>query len=81
MLVKTQAKHLRPPYRRSSTPSWTVWCWQGLHRRWGLVAGVFYAYGVAMMHGLDRVDRTLVDGIQEINEAIENPVWVCCIDG
>jgi uncharacterized membrane protein len=37
---------------------------------------VFYAYGVAMMHGLDRVDRTLVDGIQEINEAIENPVFL-----
>jgi uncharacterized membrane protein len=42
----------------------------------GLIAGVFYAYAVSVMPGPDRAnDRTLVDGMQQINEAIENPVF------
>ena len=40
------------------------------------IAGVFYAYAVSVRPGLDRADdRTLVDGMQQINEAIENPVF------
>ena len=42
----------------------------------GLLAGLFYAYSVSVMPGLGEADdRTLVDGMQQINEAIENPVF------
>jgi uncharacterized membrane protein len=42
----------------------------------GLLAGLFYAYSVSVMPGLGQADdRTLVDGMQQINEAIENPVF------
>lgn len=42
----------------------------------GLLAGFFYAYSVSVMPGLAEADdRTLVDGMQQINEAVENPVF------
>jgi uncharacterized membrane protein len=42
----------------------------------GLLAGFFYAYSVSVMPGLGRTDdRTLVDAMQQINEAVENPVF------
>jgi uncharacterized membrane protein len=42
----------------------------------GLLAGLFYAYSVSVMPGLgDADDRTLIDAMQQINEAIENPVF------
>lgn len=42
----------------------------------GLLAGLFYAYAVSVMPGLaNSDDRTLVDGMQHINVAIENPVF------
>jgi uncharacterized membrane protein len=42
----------------------------------GLLAGLFYAYSVSVMPGLGQADdRTLVDAMQQINEAIENPVF------
>jgi uncharacterized membrane protein len=42
----------------------------------GLLAGLFYAYACSVMPGLaDADDRTLVDAMQRINEAIENPVF------
>jgi uncharacterized membrane protein len=42
----------------------------------GLLAGFFYAYAVSVMPGLGQAaDRTLVDGMQQINEATENPVF------
>ena len=42
----------------------------------GLLAGLFYAYSVSVMPGLGQADdRTLVDGMQQINDAIENPVF------
>jgi uncharacterized membrane protein len=42
----------------------------------GLLAGFFYAYSVSVMPGLANADdRTLVDGMQQINEAVENPVF------
>ena len=42
----------------------------------GLLAGLFYAYSVSVVPGLGQADdRTLVDGMQQINEAIENPVF------
>jgi uncharacterized membrane protein len=43
----------------------------------GLLAGFFYAYSVSVMPGLGQADdRTLVDGMQEINVAVENPVFL-----
>jgi uncharacterized membrane protein len=42
----------------------------------GLLAGFFYAYAVSVMPGLgDAADRTLIDAMQQINEAVENPVF------
>jgi len=42
----------------------------------GLLAGLFYAYACSVMPGLRRSDdRTLVDAMQQINVAIENPVF------
>jgi uncharacterized membrane protein len=42
----------------------------------GLLAGFFYAYSVSVMPGLDDADdRTLIDAMQQINEAVENPVF------
>ena len=42
----------------------------------GLLAGVFYTFACAIMPGLtDADDRTLIDAMQRINEAIENPVF------
>jgi uncharacterized membrane protein len=42
----------------------------------GLLAGLFYGYACSVMPGLARADdRTLVDGMQQINEAILNPVF------
>jgi uncharacterized membrane protein len=42
----------------------------------GLLAGLFYAFSCAVLPGLaDAQDRTLVDGMRNINDAIENPVF------
>jgi len=42
----------------------------------GLLAGLFYGYACSVMPGLGRADdRTLVDAMQQINKAIENPVF------
>lgn len=42
----------------------------------GLLAGLFYGYACSVMPGLGRADdRTLVDAMQQINVAIENPVF------
>ena len=42
----------------------------------GLLAGLFYAYACSVLPGLARADdRTLVDAMQQINDAIENPVF------
>jgi uncharacterized membrane protein len=42
----------------------------------GLAAGFIYAYSVSVMPGLAQADdRTLVDGMQQINEVTENPVF------
>ena len=42
----------------------------------GLLAGFIYAYSVSVMPGLGQADdRTLVDGMQQINEATENPAF------
>jgi uncharacterized membrane protein len=43
-------------------------------RAMGLIAGLFYAYACSVMPGLaDADDRTVIDAMQQINEAIENP--------
>jgi uncharacterized membrane protein len=48
----------------------------------GLLAGFFFAYSVSVMPGLARADdRTLVDGMQQINEAVENPVFLLIFMG
>lgn len=40
----------------------------------GLLAGLFYAFAVAVMPGLARTDaRTFVDAMQQINVVIQNP--------
>jgi hypothetical protein len=42
----------------------------------GLLAGLFYAFDVAVMPALTRADdRTLVDAMQQMIDAIENPVF------
>ncbi len=42
----------------------------------GLMAGVFYAYAGSVMPGLRRADdRTVVDAMQRINVAIQNPLF------
>jgi uncharacterized membrane protein len=42
----------------------------------GLMAGFFYAYAISVMPGLSAADdRTLVDGMQQINDATENPAF------
>ena len=41
-----------------------------------LIAGLFYAFSVAVMTGLAKVDdRTFVDTMQRINRAIQNPMF------
>jgi uncharacterized membrane protein len=48
----------------------------------GLVAGLFYGFACGVMPGLARADdRTLIDAMQQINEAIENPVFFLCYLG
>jgi uncharacterized membrane protein len=48
----------------------------------GLLAGFFYAYAVSVMPGLTAADdRTLVDGMQQINEATENPAFFLTLLG
>jgi uncharacterized membrane protein len=42
----------------------------------GLLAGLFYGYACSVMPGLGRADdRTVVDAMQQIDEAIQNPVF------
>jgi uncharacterized membrane protein len=42
----------------------------------GLLAGLFYAFSCAVLPGLQNADeRTLIDGMQHIDTAIENPVF------
>jgi uncharacterized membrane protein len=42
----------------------------------GLLAGLFYAFSCAILPGLQNADdRTLIDGMQHIDKAIENPVF------
>jgi uncharacterized membrane protein len=42
----------------------------------GLVAGLFYAFACGVMPGLAKADdRTLIDAMQQIDVAIENPVF------
>jgi uncharacterized membrane protein len=42
----------------------------------GLLAGLFYGYACSVMPGLHAsADRTFVDAMQNINTAIENPVF------
>lgn len=48
----------------------------------GLIAGLFYAYACSVMPGLARTDdRALVDAMQQINEAILNPVFALSFFG
>ncbi len=43
----------------------------------GLMAGLFYAYAGSVMPGLRRAaDRTVVDAMQRINVAIQNPLFL-----
>jgi uncharacterized membrane protein len=42
----------------------------------GLLAGLFYAYACSVLPGLsDATDRSFIDAMQQINKAIENPVF------
>lgn len=48
----------------------------------GLLAGLYYGYACSVMPGLARADdRTLVDGMQRINEVIQNPVFFATFMG
>jgi uncharacterized membrane protein len=42
----------------------------------GLLAGLYYGYAVSVMPGLHRAgDQTMVEAMQEIDRAIQNPVF------
>jgi uncharacterized membrane protein len=48
----------------------------------GLLAGLFYSYSCSVMPGLHAsADRTVVDAMQNINKAIENPVFFATFMG
>jgi uncharacterized membrane protein len=48
----------------------------------GLLAGLFYAFDVAVMPGLTAADdRTLVDGMQQMIDRIENPFFFLTLLG
>jgi uncharacterized membrane protein len=48
----------------------------------GLLAGFFYAYACSVMPGLHASsDRTAVEAMQNINEAVENPVFFASFMG
>lgn len=48
----------------------------------GLLAGLFYGYACSVMPGLDdAADATVVDAMQSINRAIENPVFFATFMG
>jgi uncharacterized membrane protein len=48
----------------------------------GLLAGLFYSYACSVMPGLHAsADRTVVDAMQNINKAIENPVFFATFMG
>jgi uncharacterized membrane protein len=48
----------------------------------GLLAGLFYAYACSVMPGLHASsDRTAVEAMQNINEAIQNPVFFATFMG
>jgi hypothetical protein len=48
----------------------------------GLMAGVYYAYACSVMLGLARTsDRTFIDVMQQINVAIQNPVFFAAFSG
>jgi uncharacterized membrane protein len=48
----------------------------------GLAAGLFYTFSVAVMPGLDRSDdRTFVEAMQNMNEAILNPLFALSFGG
>jgi uncharacterized membrane protein len=48
----------------------------------GLLAGLFYSYACSVMPGLQAsADRTVVDAMQNINKAIENPVFFATFMG
>jgi uncharacterized membrane protein len=48
----------------------------------GLLAGFFYAYACSVMPGLHAAsDRTAVEAMQNINEAVENPVFFASFMG
>jgi len=47
----------------------------------GLLAGLYYGYAVSVMPGLHRAsDQTMVEAMQEIDRAIQNPVFfISCL--
>jgi uncharacterized membrane protein len=48
----------------------------------GLMAGLFYAYSVSVIWGLDRADpRAAIDGFNGINVAILNPLFLLVFMG
>jgi uncharacterized membrane protein len=48
----------------------------------GLAAGLFYAFSMSVMPGLGRSnDRTFVEAMQQINEAILNPFFALSFGG
>jgi uncharacterized membrane protein len=48
----------------------------------GLLAGVYYGYACSVMPGLHAAsDRTAVEAMQQINEAIQNPVFFATFMG
>jgi len=48
----------------------------------GLMAGLFAAFGYAVMPGLSRdADRSYVESMQNVNDAILNPVFMLCFMG
>lgn len=76
------ARRVTPPVERPAVDSAPGLVLGAAMLAMGLVAGLFYAYACSVMPGLARTDdRTLVDAMQQINEAILNPVFALSFFG
>jgi uncharacterized membrane protein len=60
----------------------TRWVLGGATAAMGLCAGLFYSYACSVMPGLAHTDdRTFIEAMQQINEAIQNPVFFASFAG
>ncbi|MCW2657682.1 MAG: Protein of unknown function transrane [Jatrophihabitans sp.] len=74
--------HMRPSATDNRSDRRLTWLLGGATAGMGLLSGLFYGYACSVMPGLAKSDdRTLVDAMQQINKAIENPVFFATFVG